>query len=405
MKFFLVGGAVRDKMLGRPIKDYDYVVVGATPQQMLNLGYQQVGKDFPVFLHPTSKQEYALARTEKKVGAGYMGFSCDFTPDITLDQDLLRRDLTINAMAQDPDNGDIIDPFNGREDIQRKILRHVSSAFIEDPLRILRVARFAARYDDFTIATETMTEMQLIVASGELSNLTPERVWQEMQSALCEKHPEIFFNVLRECNALAIIWPELNALWGVPNPAKHHPEICSGIHTMMVLQQATHITTKATIRFAALCHDLGKATTPKEALPSHIKHEIMGLPLVEASSDRFKVPNEYRQLALKVCQFHLHSHKALELKPSTILKLFNQLDLWRKPQEFEDFLMTCEADAKGRLGFEESPYPQAAFLRKAALACQQVTAAAFVQKGLVGKQIKEAMDVERQDVIRQLKAQ
>ncbi|MCH2055739.1 MAG: multifunctional CCA addition/repair protein [Thalassotalea sp.] len=408
MKAYLVGGYVRDnemnRLLGTTItaKDRDWVVVGSTEGEMLKQGFNRVGK-FPVFLHPQNKEEWALARTEKKTGNGYKGFEVDFNPNVTLEEDLSRRDLTINAMAQDPDTGLIIDPYNGKTDIQNKILRHTSPAFVEDPLRVLRVARFAARFNGFTIAPETMAEMQRIADAGELEYLISERVWQEVHSALNEDHPEIFFNVLRECKALAVIWPELNALWGIPNPVEHHPEICTGIHTMMVLQQATQLSSKTTIRFAALCHDLGKAITPQDELPSHKQHEIKGLPLVEASCNRFKVPNEYKQLALKVCQFHLLSHRALELRPSTILKLFNQLDVWRKPQEFEDFLIACKADAKGRLGFEKRAYPQAHLLRVTVNECLKVNAKNFVERGIYGKQIKEAMNKERVNIIQEIK--
>lgn len=408
MKAYLVGGCVRDgemnRLLGSTItsKDRDWVVVGATENEMFEKGFNRVGQ-FPVFLHPQTREEWALARTEKKTGAGYKGFEVDFNPDVTLEEDLSRRDLTINAMAQDPDSGAIIDPYHGKSDIQNKILRHTSPAFVEDPLRVLRVARFAARFSDFTVAPETRAEMQRIVDAGELEHLTPERVWQEVQSALSENHPEIFFNVLRQCNALAIIWPELNALWGIPNPAKHHPEICSGLHTMMVLQQAAKLSSKTTIRFAALCHDLGKGVTPTDELPSHKQHETNGLPLVETSCKRFKVPNEHKQLALKVCQFHLHSHRALELKPATMLKLFNQLDVWRKPQEFEDFLVACQADAKGRLGFEDKAYPQADLLRLAATECLTVNAKKFIEQGIQGKLIKEAIDKERIKVLTEVK--
>lgn len=407
MHSYLVGGYVRDsvmnKLLGTSItaKDRDWVVVGSTEDEMLKRGFHRVGA-FPVFLHPKNKEEWALARTEKKSGKGYKGFKVDFNPNVSLEEDLSRRDLTINAMAQDPETGLIIDPYNGQSDIQNKVLRHTSPAFVEDPLRVLRVARFAARFSEFTVATETMAEMQRIADAGELEYLTPERVWQEIHSALNEDHPEIFFNVLRECNALAIVWPELDALWGIPSPAEHHPEVCTGIHTMMVLQQATQLSHKTTIRFAALCHDLGKGVTPKSELPHHIKHEINGLPLVEASCNRFKVPNEFKQLALKVCQFHLHCHRAFELKPSTILKLFNQLDLWRKPEEFEEFLIACEADAKGRLGFEDKAYPQANFLRLAAEKCTAVTAKKFIEEGIQGKLIKQAMDVERINILKEI---
>lgn len=418
LQTYLVGGAVRDKLLNRSVKDNDYLVVGATVEQMLSLGFQQVGKDFPVFLHPESKAEYALARTERKQGQGYTGFTCIFTPDVTIEEDLKRRDLTVNAMAMD-EQGNIIDPYQGQKDLEDRVLRHVSDAFIEDPLRVLRVARFAARYHkyQFSIADETLTLMQTISESGELQSLTPERVWQEMQLSLADggKHagsPEVFFQVLHQCGALAQLWPTLDVLWGIPNPAQWHPEICSGIHTMMVLQQAVILTQalpdelsddKTAIRYAALCHDLGKGITDKELLPSHKGHEKSGLPLVEAISKQLKVPNHYKQLALKVCEFHLHSHKAFELKASTILKVFNKLDLWRKPEEFSYFLMACKADFLGRLGFEERPYPQEIYLKTAAQAARSINAKSFVEQGLKGRAIKEAMDKARLEAIQQIK--
>ena len=419
---YLVGGAVRDKLLNRPIKDKDYLVVGATVEQMLTLGFVQVGKDFPVFLHPKTKAEYALARTERKQGQGYTGFSCYFAQDVTIEQDLLRRDLTVNAMAMD-DNGEIIDPYNGQKDLNDRILRHVSEAFVEDPLRVLRVARFAARYHKygFSIAEETQLLMQEISASGELKTLTPERVWQEMQLSLADGgassdknsgNPEVFFQVLQQCNALDELWPELAILWGIPNPALWHPEICSGIHTMMVLQQAVLQTqtlpvekndNKTAIRFAALCHDLGKGLTLDNLLPSHKGHEKSGLPLIEKICKHLKVPSHYKQLALKVCEFHLHCHKAFELKPSTLLRMFNQLDIWRKPEEFDYFLMACKSDFLGRLGFENRPYPQEQYLQAAVKAARQVTAKAFVEKGLQGPAIKEAMAEARLSTIVKIK--
>ncbi|NQZ26140.1 MAG: multifunctional CCA addition/repair protein [Colwellia sp.] len=420
---YLVGGAVRDKLLNRPIKDKDYLVVGSSVEEMLKLGYQQVGKDFPVFLHPQTKAEYALARTERKQGQGYTGFSCYFAPDVTIEQDLLRRDLTVNAMAM-ADNGDIIDPYNGQKDLNDRILRHVSDAFVEDPLRVLRVARFAARYHKygFTIADETLALMQEISASGELKTLTPERVWQEMQLSLADGgdeadinsgNPEVFFQVLKQCNALEELWPELAVLWGIPNPALWHPEICSGLHTMMVLQQAVLLTqlapnvqddNKTAIRFAALCHDLGKGITETHLLPSHKGHEKAGLPLVEKISKQLKVPTHYKQLALKVCEYHLHCHKAFELKASTLLKMFNHLDIWRKPEEFDLFLMACKADFLGRLGFEQRPYPQEEYLQAAVKAARAVTAKAFVEQGLQGLAIKEAMAKARLNAIVSVKA-
>jgi len=421
LDIYLVGGAVRDKLLNRTVKDKDYLVVGATVEQMLRLGFTQVGKDFPVFLHPQNKQEYALARTEKKQGQGYTGFACYAAPDVTIEQDLLRRDLTVNAMAMSKD-GTIIDPYHGQQDLKNRVLRHVSDAFIEDPLRVLRVARFAARYhnDGFTIAAETLELMTQISNNGELATLSAERVWQEMQRALSEssaegegeesaneQHPEIFFQILHQCQALKALWPELDILWGVPNPAQWHPEICSGDHTMMVLQQAVLLTTdnknKTAIRFAALCHDLGKGLTASEHWPSHRGHEKAGLPLVEKISKQLKVPNYCKQLALKVCEHHLHCHKAFQLKASTLLRIFNQLDVWRKPQEFDDFLIACKSDFLGRLGFESKPYPQEQYLKDAVQAATKVNAKAFVEQGLQGVAIKEAMAKARLDAIKKVK--
>ena len=396
LNYYLVGGAVRDHLMNRPAVDHDYVVIGASVDDMLSLGFIQVGKDFPVFLHPRTKQEFALARTERKSGKGYTGFICDASPNVTLEQDLLRRDLTINAMAMD-DNNNIIDPFNGQQDIKNKVLRHVSNAFVEDPLRVLRVARFAARFHHlgFSIAPETLSLMTQLSESGELTHLSGERIWQEMQRSLQELNPEIFFQVLYQCQALKSIWPDLHNLWGVPNPAKWHPEICSGIHTMMVLEQASKRSTKPQIRFASVCHDLGKGITPKEKLPSHPGHESTGLPLVEDICQRLKVPNDYKQLALKVCQFHLHCHKAFELKPSTVLKLLNHLDVWRKPEQFADFLLCCQADFNGRTGFEDRAYPQTTFLWQAYQALKDVSAKPFVEKGLKGEAIKNAIAEQR----------
>ncbi len=415
---YLVGGAVRDQLLNRAVKDHDYLVIGATVDKMLSLGFSQVGKDFPVFLHPKTKQEYALARTERKQGQGYTGFSCYAEPDVTIEQDLLRRDLTVNAMAMTSE-GKIIDPHHGQQDLEKRILRHVSDAFIEDPLRVLRVARFAARYHcyGFTIAPETLELMTKISESGELSTLSAERVWQEMQRALAEDDdsnnkltqasPEIFFQILHQCQALKALWPELDALWNVPNPVQWHPEICSGVHTMMVLQQAVLLTkahdNKAAIRFAALCHDLGKGLTASEHWPSHRGHEKAGLPLVEKIAKQLRIPTYYKQLALKVCEHHLHCHKAFQLKTSTILKLFDQLDVWRKPTEFEDFLIACKSDFLGRLGFESRPYPQEQFLKEAMLASCQVNAKSFVEQGLKGIAIKTAMAKARLTAIEKVK--
>lgn len=404
MQIYLVGGAVRDALLNYPVKDKDYLVTGATIEQMTDLGYQQVGKSFPVFLHPKSNQEYALARTEIKQGSGYTGFVCDFSPEITIEQDLIRRDLTINAMAQSED-GEIIDPYNGQQDLANKTLRHVSDAFIEDPLRVLRVARFAARYHHlgFTIADETISLMRQIADSSELASLVPERVWQETQSALAERSPEVFFQSLRFANALKVIFPELDALYGVPNPPLWHPEIDTGIHTMMVLQQACLLTDSLPVRFAALVHDLGKGLTPKEHWPKHHGHENTGLPLVKALCERIKAPNEFKELALLVCQYHTHTHKAFELKPSTVIKLFDGLDAWRKQDRFEAFLIACTADLRGRTGFENKAYPQADYLRVCYAKANEVAVQDIIAQGYKGQAIREQLTKNRIESIRDIK--
>lgn len=401
---YLVGGAVRDKLLNREVYDRDYVVVGSTVKQMLSLGFTQVGKDFPVFLHPKTKEEYALARKEKKVEAGYTGFTCDSSAKVTLEEDLLRRDLTINAMALDAD-GNIIDPYNGQDDLKKRIFRHVSDAFIEDPLRVLRVARFAARYHSygFTIADETLALMSQISKSGELQALSSERIYIELNKSLTEEHPEIFFETLRVCGALKVLLPELDTLWGIPNPAQWHPEVCSGIHTMMVLQQAVKLSNKTEVRFAALCHDLGKGITPESKWPSHHGHEKSGLPLVQKLCKRLKVPNSYQNLALKVCEYHLHCHKAFELKPSTILRVFDALDVWRKPEQFNDFILACTADMRGRAGFENKEYPQANYLHQCLMAANSIKAKQFVEKGLKGVAIKLAIEEGRLKAIESIK--
>ncbi|WP_199609425.1 multifunctional CCA addition/repair protein [Flocculibacter collagenilyticus] len=399
MEIYLVGGAVRDKLLNRNVSDKDWVVVGATIEEMLALGYQQVGKDFPVFLHPKTKEEYALARTERKTSQGYTGFTCYAEPDVTLEQDLLRRDLTINALAETSD-GQIIDPFGGQADLANKVIRHVSDAFVEDPLRVLRVARFAARYHEygFSVADETMKLMQTIAHSGELNHLTPERVWKEMEKALQEVSPAIFFEVLKECGALAIIFPELNCLWGIPNPEKWHPEIDTGVHTMMVLQQAVKLSTDLDVRFAALCHDLGKGLTPEQLWPSHHGHEKKGLKPIAEVCERLRVPNQCKQLALLVSEYHCHTHKAFELKPETILKVFNAIDAWRKPQMLDKFLLCCTADMRGRTGFEESAYPQASFLMQAFEASLTINVKDIIAEGHQGAAIKE--QIKRQRILK-----
>lgn len=404
MQIFLVGGAVRDQLLKRPVTERDWVVVGADIDEMLAQGFQQVGKDFPVFLHPQSKEEYALARTERKSGKGYTGFIVDTNKAITLEEDLYRRDLTINAIAQDAE-GKLIDPFNGQSDIQNKLLRHVSPAFAEDPLRVLRVARFAARYAylGFNVADETVLLMKQIVSAGEINYLTPERVWKETQRALTEQNPEVYFAVLRECGALKVLFSEVDALFGVPQTAAYHPEIDTGVHCLMSLQQAVKLSNDPMIRFATLIHDLGKATTPTEILPRHIGHEERSLPLIENLCQRIKCPNDYKELALAVAAWHTHCHRALELKASSLLKLLLRLDAFRRPERFEQFLICCEADARGRTSFEDRDYPQSDFLRKAYKICVEVKAKEFVEQGIIGIKINEAMHKKRIALLREYK--
>ena len=404
MQRYLVGGAVRDSLLGYPFHERDWVVVGATPQQMLDLGYQQVGKDFPVFLHPTTKEEHALARTERKSGKGYTGFSVYAAPDVTLEQDLLRRDLTINAIAQ-ADDGSIVDPFGGAADIENKILRHVSDAFAEDPLRVLRVARFYARYAHlgFNVAPETQALMRRL--SDELNTLTPERVWQETAKALREQTPQAYFQLLHDNGALAALMPELDALWGVPQPEKWHPEIDTGVHMLMVLQQAAVLSPRLDIRFAALVHDLGKGVTKPELWPSHHGHEHTGLPLINQLCDRLRVPNDCRDLALLVCEYHQLLHRAKELTPSTVLKLFNAIDVWRKPERLTDMLLCGTADLRGRTGFEQAEYPQADYLQALANAARQVNAKDLVAQGLSGEAIKQGLQQGRLAAIKAARQQ
>lgn len=396
MEIYLVGGAVRDALLGYPSSERDWVVVGASPQEMLEQGYQQVGKDFPVFLHPQTKDEYALARTERKWGHGYTGFAVHCDPGVTLEQDLLRRDLTVNAMARAA-CGEIIDPYGGQRDLEARILRHVSAAFVEDPLRVLRTARFAARYAHlgFSVAPETIALMADIVGQGELTHLPAERVWVEMERALGERSPDVFVQVMRACGALENLLPELDALFGVPQSAEHHPEIDTGVHTLMALQQAARLSPATDVRFAVMLHDLGKGTTPSDEWPRHIAHEHRGLKLVERACKRLKAPTAHRELALKVCEFHTHCHRALELRGKTLLKLLNATDALRRPDRFEAFLLACEADARGRLGLEERDYPQADYLRRALGSAQAVTAASVSEQGVEGKALGAAINAER----------
>ena len=408
---YLVGGAVRDQLLNLPVKDRDWVIVGATPQTLIDLGYQQVGKDFPVFLHPQSKEEYALARTERKSGQGYTGFICDFSAEITLEQDLIRRDLTINAMAQDL-QGNLYDPYHGADDLRQRILRHVSPAFVEDPLRVLRVARFAARYHHlgFTIAPETLQLMQTLTQQGELQHLTAERVWAETEKALNEKNPEIYFETLRQVGALAVLFPELDALYGVPNPAKYHPEIDSFVHTMMVLQQATLLSEqvdchKSAVRFAAICHDLGKAKTPQSNWPHHHGHEKLGIVPTRNLCKRLKVPSYYQQLAELTCEYHTHIHKIVELRPETVVKLFNTFDVWRKPLRFMEFLLVCFADTRGRKGFEHSQYPQQEFALALYQAALKVDIQSIIAAGFEHKAIRDQLNRGRIFAVKQKRAE
>ncbi|MCF6209526.1 MAG: multifunctional CCA addition/repair protein [Gammaproteobacteria bacterium] len=401
METFLVGGAVRDKLLGLTPKERDWVVVGATVEAMTARGYRLVGKDFPVFLHPESHEEYALARTERKTAPGYHGFSVHAAPDVTLEQDLLRRDLTVNAIAETAD-GELVDPFGGQRDLRDRILRHVSPAFVEDPVRILRVARFAARFTHlgFRIADETMQLMREMVEAGEIDALVAERVWAETERALRTDSPAHYFEVLRDCGALARLLPEVDRLFGVPQPEKHHPEIDTGVHTMLVLTQAARLSPEPVVRFAALVHDLGKGTTPKEEWPRHIAHETRGLPLVKALCKRLRIPNHFRDLALLVTEFHLHYHRAAELRPETLLKLLRRTDALRRPKRFEQFILACEADSRGRWGFEDAYFEQPDILRRVRDAAAAVDSRELCEQGLTGKALGEALQVRQLKAIR-----
>ena len=411
MKVYLVGGAVRDQLLGLPVKDRDWIVVGAAPATLLSLGYQQVGKDFPVFLNPKTKEEYALARTERKSSAGYTGFICDFSPTITLEQDLIRRDLTINAMAQS-EEGEIIDPYGGKQDLENRILRHISPAFSEDPLRVLRVARFAARYHSlgFKIASETLSLMAELAQSGELQHLTVERVWLETEKALNEKNPEIYFETLHKTGALRVLFPEIDALYGVPNPVKHHPEVDSFIHTMLVLKQAVNLTennpilNRSAVRFAAICHDLGKALTPQNILPHHYGHEQAGIKPTRSLCRRLKVPSYFQELAELTCEFHTHIHKAFELRAETVITLFNRFDVWRKPQRFQEFQQVCLADTRGRTGFETKDYPQIDYINQLLQAANEVDVQQVIADGFEKQEIRNELTKRRILAVKQTKA-
>ena len=402
LKVYCVGGAVRDRLLGLPVQDHDWVVVGSTPEEMEARGFKAVGSDFPVFLHPDTHEEYALARTERKTSAGYKGFNIHASPDVTLEEDLLRRDFTVNAIAED-EHGKLIDPHNGQADLQAGVLRHVSDAFAEDPVRILRGARFAARFG-FSIAPETLQLMRAMVENGEVDALVAERVWQELARALMERHPSRFFLALRECGALQKILPEVEALFGVPQPVHHHPEIDCGVHVMMVLDDTAKLNRSLEVRFAALGHDLGKATTPEETLPRHIGHEQRSIDLVQAVCTRLRVPADCRDLALLVAQYHSNIHRARDLRPDTVVKLFDRCDLWRKPDRFAEILYACESDAHGRTGHENDAYPQAGYLLACARAAQAVNAGdiarACPDKNLIADKVREARIVAVEEAIK-----
>lgn len=406
MQVFLVGGAVRDQLLQLEVKDRDYVVIGSTPEKLLQLGYQQVGKDFPVFLHPQTGEEYALARTERKQGSGYKGFTCYAGKDVTLEEDLIRRDLTINAIALS-EQGEIVDPYNGLADLKNKQLRHISPAFSEDPLRVLRVARFAARFYKlgFRIAPETFTLMQALTDSGELNHLTAERIWLETAKALQTESPQIYFQILRECGALAVLFPEIDTLFGIPGPELWHPEIDTGIHTLMVVEQSVKLSDSIAFRFACLVHDLGKALTPKEKWPSHKGHGVLGLKVIKALCSRLRIPNECRDLALLVSEHHTVIHHAFELHASTLIKLMDQNDAWRKPQRFLQMLQCCVADSKGRTGFEDKEYPYADYFWQAFQAAQKVDVQDIIKQGFKGAEIKEALRQARISAVEEFQQQ
>lgn len=392
MKTYLVGGAVRDRLLDYPVSEQDWVVVGASAETMLALGYREVGKDFPVFLHPITHEEYALARTERKTAPGYRGFEVYAAPDVTLEEDLRRRDLTINAMAIAAD-GVLIDPYRGQQDLSNRILRHVSPAFSEDPVRILRVARFAARYAHlgFKVADETKALMREMVVNGEAGHLVAERVWAELHKALMEAMPSMFFQVLRDCGALRVIFPEIDALFGVPQPAKYHPEIDTGVHALMVLDQATRLSEKAEVRLAALLHDLGKALTPSQYWPSHHGHEQKGLSVLEGFCERLRVPKIFRSLCTQVMEYHTHCHRALELRADTLVDMLQAIGAFKADNRLEEFVLACEADARGRTGFEDRNYPQAEYVRKAVAAAAMADTSSILQGDLKGAQIGDAI--------------
>lgn len=406
MQIYMVGGAVRDRLLGRPVNDHDWVVVGATPEQMLAQGYLPVGRDFPVFLHPDTREEYALARTERKSGRGYRGFVVQSSPDVTLEEDLSRRDLTINAIAASADwkgAGGLFDPYSGVQDLQARVLRHVTDSFREDPVRILRVARFAARFTDFSVAPETLQLMREMVAHGEADHLVAERVWQELARGLMEARPSRMLEVLRACGALAVLLPEVDRLWGVPQRAEYHPEVDTGVHLMMVLDMAARLNAPLTVRFACLAHDLGKGTTPADVLPRHIGHEARSADLLQDVAERLRVPVDCRETAEVVAREHGNIHRSGELGADALLRLLERCDAIRKPARFADVLLACECDARGRLGFEEQPYPQRERLAQALQAAQSVVSAEVsaeaAARGLRGPQVGERIRMARRDAI------
>ena len=406
MQVYLVGGAVRDRLLGRAVRERDWVVVGARPEELERQGFIPVGRDFPVFLHPETKEEHALARLERKIAPGYRGFTTEFSPHVTLEDDLRRRDLTINAMAEDAD-GNIIDPHGGRRDLDARLLRHVSEAFAEDPVRILRVARFAARYAPlgFTVADETLALMRRMVEAGEVNALVAERVWAETEKALAEPAPDVFISVLRDCGALKVIYPEIDALFGVPQPQKWHPEIDTGVHLLMALRQAVELGGGLAVRFAVLLHDLGKAVTPAYVLPAHHGHEDSGVALVEQLCARVRVPNHLRELAVIAARFHTHVHRALELRADTVLRTLERCDALRRPERFAELLLACEADARGRLGFEQREYPQRAFFAQARERAAAVALDPAERAGMSGEKIGQELRRRRLAAIEELKTQ
>ncbi len=403
LQAYVVGGAVRDQLLGRPVHDRDWVVVGATVQQMLDAGFRPVGRDFPVFLHPQTQEEYALARTERKSAPGYRGFTVHAEPSVTLEQDLSRRDLTINAMAQRED-GTLIDPHGGARDLQQRVLRHVSAAFTEDPVRILRVARFAARFADFRIAPETLALMRAMVEAGEVQALVAERVWQELARGLMEATPSRLFELLRDCGALRVLLPEVARLWGVPQPAEHHPEVDTGVHLMLVLDESARVQAPLPVRWACLCHDLGKGTTPAEQWPRHIGHEQRGARLARALCERLKAPSECRELAELMAREHGHVHASLGLEAAALLRLLERCDALRRPERFADLLLACECDARGRFGFEQRDYPQRPRLLRALAFVRSVDTAALAQcqaaLGRSGPQVGQAIQAARIEALR-----